>query len=333
MENFEKDWNYTDALRRYVTYTNLDPGEYTFRVRASNNDAVWNEKGVSLKIIILPPWWSTLWFRLIVISGVILIFMLIFISRVGQLKRQKLMLEKSVAIKTAELNELNASKDRFFSIIAHDLKNPFNTIIGFSDMLKEAIISNESAITYKYASMINISAVQTYRLLENLLEWANSQRGNFSFVPVNFNIFELIKEELVLLDDMAKGKNIDLKNNVPDTLMIVADKNMIRTILRNLITNAIKFTHKNGHVEINAHSYKNNLELSVSDNGIGMSHETISKLFKIDANLSSKGTENEKGTGLGLFLCSEFVKKHGGKIWAESEVGKGSVFKIVFPLE
>ncbi len=333
MDGFEKDWNYTDAFRRYVTYTNLDPGEYTFKVKATNNDGVWNDEGVALKIIILPPWWKTWWFKFILITAVILIFALILYSRERQLKKQKLLLEKSVAIKTAELNELNASKDKFFSIIAHDLKNPFNTIIGFSEMLQDAVLSNDPKIIYKYASMINISSVQTFRLLENLLEWANSQRGKISFVPVVFNISELVKEEFSMLDDMAKGKNIELKNNVPEILTIEADKNMIRTILRNLITNAIKFTHKNGKVEVNTIMYKNHLEISVSDNGVGMSKDIMDKLFKIDANLSSRGTENERGTGLGLFLCKEFVEKHGGKIWTESEEGKGSTFKFLLPFD
>ena len=333
MDGFEKDWNYTNASRRYVTYTNLNPGEYTFKVKASNNDGIWNEKGVSLKIIILPPWWKTLWFKLILITGVILIFMVILYFRERRLKKQKLLLEKSVAIKTAELNELNASKDKFFSIIAHDLKNPFNTIIGFSEMLQEAVISNDQKIISKYASMINISSVQTFRLLENLLEWANSQRGKVSFNPVPISISEIIKEEFSMLDDMAKGKNIELKSNVPEKITIEADKNMIRTILRNLITNAIKFTHKNGKVEVNAITYKNHLEISVSDNGVGMSKDIMEKLFKIDANLSSRGTENERGTGLGLFLCKEFVEKHGGKIWTESEEGKGSTFKFLLPFD
>ncbi|HZY25886.1 MAG TPA: ATP-binding protein, partial [Bacteroidales bacterium] len=312
---------------------NLDPGEYTFKVKATNNDGVWNEEGVSLKIIILPPWWKTWWFKLILITVVILIFALIIYSRERQLRKQKLLLEKSVAIKTAELNELNASKDKFFSIIAHDLKNPFNTIIGFSEMLQDAVISNDPKIIYKYASMINISSVQTFRLLENLLEWANSQRGKISFTPVPINISEIIKEEFSMLDDMAKDKNIELKSNVPEKITIDADKNMIRTILRNLITNAIKFTHKNGKVEVNAITYKNHLEISVSDNGVGMSKDIMEKLFKIDANLSSRGTENERGTGLGLFLCKEFVEKHGGRIWAESEEGKGSTFKFLLPFD
>lgn len=332
MDRFEKDWNYTDAMRRYVTYTNLDPGEYTFKVKASNNDGIWNEKGVSLKIIVLPPWWNTWWFRILMIALAVLTFTLILFARVRKLKIQKLYLERSVAFKTSELKELNASKDRFFSIIAHDLKNPFNTIIGFSEMLKEAVISNNQATIYKYATMINDSSVQTFRLLENLLEWANSQRGKISFKPETVNLNELVTEEVAIITEMAKIKNIEIRNNLPEKLTVNADKNMVRTILRNLITNGVKFTHKNGLVEIMSLEYKNHIEISVKDNGIGLTGDTMAKLFRIDANLSSRGTANERGTGLGLFLCKEFVEKHGGKIWVESEDGKGSTFKFILPL-
>ena len=333
MEGFEKEWNYTDASRRYVSYTNLDPGEYTFRVKASNNDGIWNEKGISLRIIILPPWWNTWWFRLIIISSIIFISVSIFLSRVRQLKNQKILLETSVALKTAELYELNASKDKFFSIIAHDLKNPFNAIIGLSEMQKEEIRSGDLAGIEEYAGMINISAVQTLRLLDNLLEWANSQTGILLFKPVPIKLSELLNEEFSILNDMAIGKNIELKSSITDNFTIIADKNMIKTILRNLISNAIKFTHKNGKVEVKAIKNNQQVEISVSDSGIGMTKETMAKLFRIDANLSTSGTENEKGTGLGLFLCKEFVEKHGGKIWAESESGNGSIFKFSLPLD
>ena len=331
MEGFEKDWNYTDASRRYVTYTNLDQGEYTFRVRASNNDDVWNNAGTSIRIIVLPPWWNTVWFKLIFIFAILFIFTSFFLSRVQHLKNQKILLEKSVAIKTAELFELNASKDKFFSIIAHDLKNPFNTIIGFSEMLKEEVKSGDHESIGEYAGLINTSAVQTFRLLENLLEWANSQRGKILFSPIPIKLSELYNEELSVLNDMAKGKDIELKSSYPENLTIFADKNMMKTILRNLISNAIKFTHKNGKVEVKAMIGNRLVEISVSDTGIGMTNETKAKLFKIDANLSTPGTENEKGTGLGLFLCKEFIEKHGGKIWVESEPGKGSTFKFILP--
>jgi signal transduction histidine kinase/ligand-binding sensor domain-containing protein len=333
MEGFEKDWNYTDASRRYVTYTNLNPGEYTFKVIASNNDNVWNRKGVSLRIIILPPWWNTLWFKIISISTIILILVFIFISRFRNLKKQKIQLEKSVAIKTSELRELNVSKDKFFSIIAHDLKNPFSSILSVSEMLKEDIKSADNATLENYAGIINTSAVQTMRLLENLLEWANSQRGKISFTPVPLDLHELLDEEFSVLSELASGKNIELKNSIKNNMTIMADKNMIKTILRNLISNAIKFTHKNGRVEVMAAVDTKEVEISVQDNGIGMSKETMAKLFRLDGNLSTRGTENEKGTGLGLFLCKEFVEKHGGKIWVESEQGKGSIFKIVLPVD
>jgi signal transduction histidine kinase len=332
LESFEKNWNFTDASRRYVTYTNLDPGEYTFRVKATNNDGVWNDKGTSLKIIILPPWWKTIWFKILSTSIIIFIVFALFRSRVRQLKNQKILLEESVAIKTAELKELNASKDKFFSIIAHDLKNPFNTIIGFSEMMKESVKMNDSATFYEYSVMINTAAVQTLRLLENLLEWANAQRGKLVFTPVSINLLEIVKDEFIIAEELTLGKKIRLFNNIDDSLMIIADKNMIKTILRNLISNAIKFTHRNGKVEVGARVSGMFTEVYVSDTGIGMTSETIAKLFRLDANLSTRGTDNEKGTGLGLFLCKEFVEKHGGRIWVESEVGRGSIFRFIIPL-
>lgn len=380
MEGFEKDWNYTDASRRYITYTNLDPGDYTFKVKASNNDGVWNEKGVSLNVIILPPWWNTLWFKLIVAILLICIISYIVISRVRNLTKQKKLLEKLVVEKTSELldknaalveqaeklnesntlleerqlkiekqsselqlqkeilvklnkelNELNASKDKFFSIIAHDLKNPFNIIIGFSEILKDELEAGEFSKGEEYANFINDSAVQTLRLLENLLEWAKSQSGKIVFKPEPLNLFEICDEEINLLNDLAAGKSIEIRMSVSNELMIIADRNMLKTILRNLISNAIKFTHKNGTVEIKAISKKDCTEISVSDNGIGMTKEGASKLFHLDSNISSPGTENEKGTGLGLLLCKDFIEKHGGQIWVDSEPGRGSTFSILIP--
>jgi Signal transduction histidine kinase len=332
MERFDKDWIYS-GNKREATYTNLNPGEYVFHVKGSNNDGVWNDTGTSILITILCPWWSTWWFRLIAVSAIIFAVVSIVLSRVRSLKNQKKKLERLVVIKTSELQELNVSKDKFFSIIAHDLKNPFQTIIGFSEMLKEEMKDGDNAAGQNYAGLINASAIQTFRLLENLLEWANSQRGKVTFSPVSINLRELVNEEFGVLIDMAKGKNIELKSSFDDSLTFIADKNMINTILRNLISNAIKFTHKNGKVELKAIINNKQVEISVSDNGIGMKNETMAKLFRLDGNLSTRGTENEKGTGLGLFLCKEFVEKHGGRIWVESEYGKGSTFKFTLPID
>jgi signal transduction histidine kinase/ligand-binding sensor domain-containing protein len=332
MEGFEKEWIYS-GNKSEATYTNLNPGKYVFRVKGSNNDGVWNEKGISIQIIVLPPWWGTWWFKATIISALVLLIVYIFLSRVRRLKKQTSLLEKTVAMKTSELNELNASKDKFFSIIAHDLKNPFNAIIGFSEMLKDEIASGELNKSGEYAGMIYDSATKTYRLLENLLEWANSQRGKISFNPMTINLSEIFREDFRILNEMARRKDIELINHFADDLTIVADKNMIKTLLRNLISNAIKFTYKNGKVEVWAASGNKQLEISISDSGIGMTKETISKLFRIDSNLSTNGTENEKGTGLGLILCKEFVEKHRGKIWVESVPGKGSIFRVTLPLD
>ena len=331
MEGFDKNWIYS-GNKREATYTNLNPGQYVFRVRGSNNDGVWNETGTSVQITVLPPWWGTWWFKLIAVFVTIFTLVSIFISRVQHLKKQKILLEELVAVKTEELFELNTSKDKFFSIIAHDLKNPFSTIIGFSEMQKDAIASGDIASIDQYAGLINNSAIQTLRLLENLLQWANSQRGKILFDPTPVSLSELFNEESGMLNDMASRKGIELKSSLGNDLTITADRNMIKTILRNLISNAIKYTHKNGKVEVKAIFKDSRAVISVSDNGIGMTKETMAKLFRIDADLFTPGTENEKGTGLGLLLCKEFVKKHNGKIWVESELGKGSIFSFSLPL-
>jgi signal transduction histidine kinase/ligand-binding sensor domain-containing protein len=332
MDGFNDEW-IMSGTNHEASYTNLDPGDYTFRVKASNSDGIWNEKGASIEINILPPWWKTLWFRIITVFSVLILFTLILIVRERSLKSQKILLEQTVKIKTFELNELNASKDKFFSIIAHDLKNPFNTIIGLSDLMQEPGNLESPDQLRKYSSLINASAVQTFRLLENLLEWANSQRGKIQFLPVPVNINEIIKEEFSLVGEMASGKNIRLISYINDPLTVIADKNMLRTILRNLITNGVKFTENSGEVRINSLILDKTVEISVTDNGIGISEDTISKLFRIDGDLSTYGTNNERGTGLGLFLCKEFVEKHGGKIWCESKKGAGSVFRFLLPAD
>jgi len=332
MENFDNGWIF-QGNKSEVTYTNLSPGKYVFHVKGSNNDGVWNEAGTSISITILPPWWFTWWFILIMIFTIISILSFIYFSRINRFKKQKVLLEKLVAMKTVELNELNASKDKFFSIIAHDLKNPFSNIIGLSAALKEEIRSGDPDMNEEFADLINTSAVRTLKLLENLLEWAKSQTGNLLYHPVSIKLNEIYNEEFELLSEMAIAKNIQLLSSIPANLEIKADRNMIRTVLRNLISNALKFTHKGGQIEINAVADEKQVEISVSDNGIGMTKSTIDKLFKIDANLSTNGTEDEKGTGLGLFLCKEFIDKHGGKIWVESEAGRGSIFKFILPLE
>lgn len=231
----------------------------------------------------------------------------------------------------ARLIELNATKDKFFSIIAHDLKNPFNSILGFSEMLKHEANYLENTNIGNFASLINTAAKHTFNLLENLLTWSRMQSGSAQFTPRSLILSQVIQDEILLAMQAAIQKNIVILSNVSKNLIIDADENMLKNILRNLISNAIKFTHKNGKIEINAEVNNNKTEISVVDNGVGIRPENIGKLFKIESNFSTRGTASEKGTGLGLLLCKEFVEKHGGKIQVESQPGIGSTFKFTIP--
>ncbi len=230
-----------------------------------------------------------------------------------------------------ELQKLNATKDKFFSIIAHDLKSPFNSISGLSEIIKNDAKELEIATIQQYAGIINSTSDNTYRLLENLLEWAQVQQSGVNFRPDTYMLKKLVNEVIELLVQKSNSKMIALINFIPDKLIITGDRNMLMTILRNLISNALKFTLTNGKVEIKAIRKNKEIEISVKDNGIGITSENIGKLFKIGTNYTQRGTENEKGTGLGLLLCKEFVEIHGGRIWVESEIGKGSDFKFTIP--
>jgi len=225
-----------------------------------------------------------------------------------------------------ELQELNATKDKFFSIIAHDLKTPFNSILGLSEIMKDEAKHLDIATIEEYAGMIYSTSKNTFRLLENLLDWARIQQSRMSFNPGPILLKKLVGEAVELMIEKANSKRISIFNCIPENLIILADEDMLKTIFRNLVSNALKFTSANGKVEIKAVSTVHSIEISVTDTGTGMKQEDIGKIFKIDSNFSKRGTENEKGTGLGLMLCKEFVEKHGGKIWVESEEGKGSTF-------
>jgi two-component system, sensor histidine kinase and response regulator len=231
-----------------------------------------------------------------------------------------------------QLRELNATKDKLFSIIAHDLRSPFNAMLGFSDLLIKNVKNFEIDKTEKYLQIINTSAKNTLSLLDNLLAWANSQTGKNIFKPEKTNLSAIINEILKVSNSIAKIKSISLNYIQTDDFEVYADVNMLKTILRNLISNAIKYTNSNGVIAISAIQKQNNIEISVSDNGVGMSEEIRNKLFEIDANITTPGTADEKGSGLGLILCKEFIEKHGGEIWVQSELGKGSAFTFSLPL-
>jgi len=234
------------------------------------------------------------------------------------------------------LQESNETKDLFFSIIAHDLKSPFNTLLGFSNLLVNQLDNFDREKQKKFINAINQNIKSTYNLLENLLLWSQTQRGTIDFKPRKENLYLQVTETYSLLNQQAQSKSIILEHKIPENIYIWADKNMLQTILRNLISNAIKFTPRGGNIILNTElkvdkNGQSYAQISIKDNGAGISKEKQNQLFKISENISTKGTEGESGTGLGLILSKEFVKKHGGKIWVKSELGKGCEFCFTIP--
>lgn len=230
------------------------------------------------------------------------------------------------------LLQLNADKDLFMSILAHDLRSPFNGLLGLSELLIESIHEPDVELTENLANHINISAQNAFTLLEDLLMWTRSQSGKIPYERQKLNFTDLCTTIIETIFPNPDSKNITVNFAKTDDIIVFADFDMLKTVLRNLISNAVKFTNPGGKIDVSANQDKVNVTITVTDNGTGMNPETVNKLF--DGKLhSTKGTANESGTGLGLFLCKEFVKKHGGKIWAESIEGKGSSFYFTIPVE
>lgn len=237
------------------------------------------------------------------------------------------------ALKDSELRlrELNATKDKFFSIIAHDLKSPFNAINGFCNILIMQVKEKDYLGIDKYAGIILDSSQRAMDLLMNLLEWSRSQTGTMNFHPERIDLIFLIYQVTELSNDTALQKSISIHTHLPDQVIVFADIDMLNAIFRNLISNAIKFTHLGGEIVVSVEQEKEDWKVTIADNGVGIKKEALDKLFRIDASYKTTGTNNETGTGLGLLLCKEFIDKHSGKIWVESEVGIGSKFYFTIP--
>jgi PAS domain S-box-containing protein len=240
--------------------------------------------------------------------------------------------ELKIQQQNIELRKLNADKDRFISILGHDLKSPFNNILGFSEVLTKDIRKLNIDEIEDIAKNINKSAKITNKLLEDILMWARTQQGRIPFNPQNLNLSDTCRNILEILNPGAYAKNITISDSSADHITVYADADMLKTILLNLVSNAIKFTNSGGKITISAEQNSENVTISVSDNGVGIPPENLTKLFDISEVLTTKGTAGETGTGLGLLLCMEFVERHGGKIWVESEEGKGTEFKFSLPI-
>lgn len=241
-------------------------------------------------------------------------------------------LENIIKERTKELEEAIATKDLMFSIIAHDLKGPFNAILGFTKLLKDKLLKMDFDKAEKLISGMNAQARNTYNLLEDLLTWARDNSNKIAYNPIHCNISSICNEVINQLKDTAQMKSITINSFHSPEVYAYADKNMVEVILRNLITNAIKFTESLGRIDIYSEPIGEFIEVSVSDNGIGIDEKIKANLFKSDFIESTPGTENEKGSGLGLVICNRFIERHQGEIWIENKTEKGTTIKFTLPI-
>jgi len=248
-----------------------------------------------------------------------------------KIQQQKQELEKIIEQRTKELIDLVETKEKFIRIIIHELRNPFNSILGFLSLLLKNLRNYDIDKIEKFLTRVYQSATITFDLLVNLWEWLNAKNNKIPFNPEMTCICQLLKDEILTTSLLVEQKQIILNNYVPENCCVYVDKNMLKTIFRNLIINAVKFTDINGEISIFANESDHFIEITIKDTGIGLSTEIIEKIFKIEGITSLDGTANETGTGLGLLLCKEFIEIEGGKIWVESSLGNGSEFKFTLP--
>lgn len=265
---------------------------------------------------------------LVVIIIILVTYLYIMKQRSNKILRTA---HEQVRTQNIQLQELNATKDKFFSIISHDLKGPLNSLTSFSGLLINHADSLSKEEIQMLAKDLDKSLKNLFALLENLLEWSRSQTGNIEFIPTPFDLADTLEQNKDLLLQQAQSKNIAIVNANKLKLPVNAHNNSINTVVRNLVSNAIKFTPPGGTITLDATEMDNNWIVSIADSGVGMSAEVMKKLFRIDTKHTTKGTANEKGTGLGLILCKDFIEKNGGSIWVKSEEGKGSVFYFSLP--
>ncbi|MBX3043746.1 MAG: tetratricopeptide repeat-containing sensor histidine kinase [Candidatus Kapabacteria bacterium] len=274
---------------------------------------------------------------LVIIAGILLWFQiknkmkenLVLIKQKEEISQAKSELEAAYK----DIQQLNATKDKFFSIIAHDLRNPLGSFRDITKTLFDLHDEFSAEERVNFLRLMNESADKVYNLLENLLEWSRTQKGKIDFNPEPFDFHSIVSFNINLLNPAAENKNIKIINNTIENSIIFADPNLINAIVRNLVSNAVKFTDINGEVKIYYEVKDKKALISVEDNGIGMSPGDIEKIFRIDISTTTIGTSNEKGSGLGLILCKEFVEMHGGEIGVVSTIGKGSKFWFTIPIE
>jgi len=339
LENFDQDW--IDAgTQRLAVYTNIPPGDYVFKVIASNNDGIWNREGATMEITKEAFFYQTIWFYVILSLGLLSVGFIGHRIRVYQLKarnRQLAYLVKErtsnvehqkadINIQKEKLKELNQVKDKLFSIISHDLRSPISNFETVLEMLGNSDISDQEF--KELARVLGFQVRNLKDMLNNLLNWSKSQMTGIEPIPTVLNIKSVIQKNIDFLKEEARSRSIELENKINKDLYVITDLEMLKLVIRNLVNNAIKFTSPKSKVTLSAEIGDEEVIICIKDQGPGIKHEIIEKIFDIDYNYTITGKPKEIGTGLGLILCKEFVEKNGGKLWVESEYGQGSVFKF-----
>lgn len=335
LEGFDNAWTEI-GTNNQIRYTNLKPGEYKFLVQTKNLGSDWSISSASNSITILNPFYARWWFILLSL-GILAITLYLIQKYISEIKYAH-RLEKEVILRTAELKkseeellQLNAMKDKFFSIVAHDLKSPFQGLLGISNILAVDHDELDDEEVKTISSEIYKTTKNLYTLIDQLLDWARLQTNRMECNIEKLELQTIVIDVFNLISQNAGEKSIEIQNRVNDDVFVLADERMLNSIFSNLISNAIKFTVRGGKIAISS-IYKNNLvEICINDTGVGIDKEKIDKLFRIDQSYTSNGTEGEIGTGLGLILCREMVNKLGGDIWVISEKGKGSSFYFTLP--
>ena len=330
LEGRDNDWNEA-GNRRFVTYSSLPPKRYTFLVKGTNGHGVWSTSVAQLDIIIRPPWYSSIFFMLPTGILLLLITYLIIRQKNEKVKQDKTRLEQIVADRTEKLKETIATKDKLFSLIAHDLTTPFNTILGYSNLLLSDYDQQNEKQRKKYLKQIDQSAQSAFNLLGNLLTWARSQLKAIKLEPSNQNLRSLVTEAIKPYLGSANKKDIGISVNISADLQIFADLQTITIVVGNLCNNAIKFSNPGGTINFEAKSVNSKIELTINDYGVGMSPSQMNSLFSLDKAKSTPGTASEKGTGLGMIICKEFVENNNGRINVNSKVGSGTSIRIILP--
>jgi ligand-binding sensor domain-containing protein/signal transduction histidine kinase/AraC-like DNA-binding protein len=386
LQGFDNQWHYL-GTKNNVTYTNLDPGNYTLKVKGLSNTGIFSKKVTEIQIIVNPPFWKTWWFEglmIIIVAGIVIS---IFYIRVRSIKIQNKILEAKVTRRTQELKEANLiltennnqiriqnekleaynkeivdksdkildqqehiiiqnaklentvseleksnqTKNRFLSILAHDLRNPISAIAGIAKNLKMQMPQVTKQEIGKYISIISDSSKSVLDLLLNLLEWAKTQNETINSNPESVNLYDLVISNQVLMEQLLRNKNLYLTINVAEHHTLFVDKKMIDTVFRNLLSNSIKFTPPFGQISIESKEIDNEIAITFYDTGLGMTGEQISNLFNIETAASSPGSNGEIGSGLGMVIIKEFVEANHGNITVSSKVNEGSIFTIRLP--